>query len=92
MYPTGIEQPCNPVFQRGHHENLSDLDAGDWVPSSDATMSDRFPSSGQCTSSKHMAPFELFSKRHFSAHAFSSLACQSQVLYFPLRQGSGFDH
>jgi len=49
MYPTGIEQPFNPVFQPGHHENLSDLDAGDWVPSSDATMSDRFPSSGQKT-------------------------------------------
>jgi len=37
MYPTGIEQPFNPFFQPGHHENLSDLDAGDWVPSSDAT-------------------------------------------------------
>jgi len=28
-----------------------------------------------CTSSKHMAPLELFSKRHFSARTFSSLAC-----------------
>jgi tetratricopeptide (TPR) repeat protein len=28
-----------------------------------------------CTSSKHMAPLELFSKRHFSACTFSSLAC-----------------
>ena len=27
------------------------------------------------TSSKHMAPLELFSKRHFSARTFSSLAC-----------------
>ena len=37
------------------------------------------PSEGKllsdCTSSEHMAPLELFSKRHFSAHAFSSLAC-----------------
>ncbi len=29
----------------------------------------------QCTSSEHMGPLEPFSKRHFSAHAFSSLAC-----------------
>jgi len=29
----------------------------------------------RCTSSKHMAPLELFSKRYFSAHTFSSLAC-----------------
>jgi hypothetical protein len=29
----------------------------------------------RCTSSKHMAPLELFSKRYFSAHAFSSLVC-----------------
>ncbi len=28
-----------------------------------------------CTSSEHMAPLELFSKRHFSARTFSSLAC-----------------
>jgi hypothetical protein len=28
-----------------------------------------------CTSSEHMAPFEPFSKRHFSARTFSSLAC-----------------
>jgi predicted RecB family nuclease len=28
-----------------------------------------------CTSSKHMAPLELFSKRHFSARTISSLAC-----------------
>ena len=25
--PTGIEQPYNPFFQPGHHENLSDLDS-----------------------------------------------------------------
>jgi hypothetical protein len=31
-----------------------------------------------CTSSEHMAPFEPFSKRHFSARTFSSLACLSQ--------------
>ena len=30
---------------------------------------------GECTSSKHMAPLELFSKRYFSARTFSSLAC-----------------
>jgi hypothetical protein len=30
---------------------------------------------GACTSSKHMAPLEPFSKRHFSARTFSSLAC-----------------
>jgi hypothetical protein len=28
-----------------------------------------------CTSSEHMAPLEPFSKRHFSARTFSSLAC-----------------
>jgi hypothetical protein len=28
-----------------------------------------------CTSSKHMAPLEPFSKGHFSARTFSSLAC-----------------
>jgi len=28
---------------------------------------------GDCTSSEHMAPLELFSKRHFSAYVFSSL-------------------
>jgi multiple antibiotic resistance protein len=28
-----------------------------------------------CTSSEHMAPLEPFSKRHFSAGTFSSLAC-----------------
>jgi hypothetical protein len=27
-----------------------------------------------CTSSEHMAPLELFSKRHFSARTFSNLA------------------
>ncbi len=37
MNPTGIEQPYNPVFQPGHHEKLSDLDAGDWVLSGDAS-------------------------------------------------------
>jgi hypothetical protein len=49
MNPTGIEQPCNPVFQPGHHENSSDLDAGDWAPSDNASMSGRFPGSGQKT-------------------------------------------
>jgi hypothetical protein len=29
----------------------------------------------QCTSSKHMPPLELFSKRYFSASTLSSLAC-----------------
>ena len=28
-----------------------------------------------CTSSEHMGPLEPFSKRHFSARTFSSLAC-----------------
>ena len=35
MKPTGIEQPCNRVFQLGRNENLSDLDAGDPVLSGD---------------------------------------------------------
>ena len=29
----------------------------------------------QCTSSEHVGPLEPFSKRHFSARTFSSLAC-----------------
>ncbi len=29
----------------------------------------------ECTSSEHMGPLEPFSKRHFSARTFSSLAC-----------------
>ena len=49
MNPSGIEQPYNPVFQPGHHENLSDLDAGDWDLFGDASMSGRFPGSRQKT-------------------------------------------
>jgi hypothetical protein len=33
-------------------------------------------------SSEHLGPLELYSKRHFSAHAFSSLAFYPQILYF----------
>ena len=33
------------------------------------------PRTYRCTSSEHMGPLEPFSKRHFSAGTFSSLAC-----------------
>jgi hypothetical protein len=38
------------------------------------------PDPSECTSSKHMAPLELFSKRHFSARTFSSLACKHSLV------------
>lgn len=38
-----------------------------------------------------MAPIRPFSKRHFSASCFSSLACKSQVVYFPFRHSPGLN-
>lgn len=44
-----IGQPLSPVFQSAHHENWSEMDAGDWVATSDESLSDRATSSQQET-------------------------------------------
>jgi len=53
--------------------NLLDLS---WLAGDKADTEKAMADTGDaCTLPKHMAPLELFPKRYFSAHTFSSLAC-----------------
>jgi hypothetical protein len=61
---TGLTQIANqPEFTNIHDDPR-------WLPFLESNGM-----SPECTSSKHMAPFDLFPKRYFSARTFSSLAC-----------------
>ena len=75
--PVGLAQGVPNTFTAGTparaaevNENFTDLDTR--LTTGENIVSQLF---AECTSSEHVGPLEPFSKRHFSARTFSSLAC-----------------
>ena len=68
--PVCLEPVAAEVFERRHEVRMDKYCASHGRFSALLSSDIR-----HCTSSKHMAPLEPFSKRHFSARTFSSLAC-----------------